>query len=67
MKWTGIYLIGFIFLIGGILAALWKLDVLASIGLTWTLIGLAIAVGIGIMLAVSYSGKKETIEIDQKK
>ena len=67
MKWTGIYLIGFVILIGGILAALWKLGILAHIGSTWTLIGLAIAVGIGIMLAVSHSGKKESIEIDQKK
>jgi hypothetical protein len=67
MKWTGIYLIGFVILIGGILAALWKLGVLARIGTTWTLIGLAIAIGIGIMLAVSHSGKKESIEIDQKK
>jgi hypothetical protein len=67
MKWTGIYLIGFVILIGGILAALWKLDILARIGATWTLIGVAIAIGIGIMLAVSHSGRKETIEIDQKK
>jgi hypothetical protein len=67
MKWTGIYLIGFVILIGGILAALWKLGILDRIGTTWTLIGLAIAVGIGIMLAVSHSGKKESIEIDQKK
>jgi hypothetical protein len=67
MKWTGMYLIGFVFLIGGVLAALWKLDILASIGAVWTLIGVAIAVGIGIMLSVSHSGKKESIEIDQKK
>jgi hypothetical protein len=67
MKWTGIYFIGFVILVGGILAALWKLDILASIGAVWTLIGVAIAVGIGIMLAVSNSGKKESIEIDQKK
>ena len=67
MKWTGIYLIGFVFLLGGILAAPWKLDILASIGTVWTLIGVLIAVGIGIMLAVSHSGKKESIEIDNKK
>jgi hypothetical protein len=67
MKWTGMYLIGFVILIGGILAALWKLDVLASIGTAWTLIGVAIAIGIGIMLAVSHSGNKESIEIDHKK
>jgi hypothetical protein len=67
MKWAGIYLVGFVIFVGGILAALWKLDILASIGTVWTLICLAIVVGIGIMLAVSHSGKKESIEIDQKK
>jgi hypothetical protein len=62
MKWTGIYLLGYVILIGGILAALWKLGILASIGMTWTLIGLMIATGIGIMVAVSNSGSKENIE-----
>ena len=66
MKWTGIYLIGYVILIGGLLAALWKMGVLASIGTAWTLIGVVIAIGIGIMLAVSSSGKRENIEIDRK-
>ena len=66
MKWTGIYLLGFVILIGGLLAALWKLGVLAIIGTTWTLIGVVIAIGIGIMFAVSSSGTKENIEIDRK-
>lgn len=66
MKWTGMYLLGFIVLIGGILAALWKLGILASIGTTWTVIGVVIAIGIGIMIAVSNSGTKENIEIDRK-
>jgi hypothetical protein len=57
MKWTGMYLLGYIVLIGGLLAALWKLGVLASIGTTWTLIGVVIVIGIGIMLAVSNSGR----------
>ena len=35
MKWTGMYLLGYIVLIGGVLAALWKMGVLASIGATW--------------------------------
>jgi len=67
MKWTGIYLLGYVILIGGLLAALWKLGVLARIGTTWTLIGVMIAIGIGIMLAVTSSGNKENIEIDRKK
>ena len=66
MKWASMYLVGFIILIGGVLAALWKLGILASIGTTWTVIGVVIAIGLGIMIAVSHSGSKENIEIDQK-
>ena len=66
MKFTGMYLFGFIVLICGVLAALWKLGILDSIGTTWTLIGVAIALGIGIMISVSSSGAKENIEIDRK-
>ena len=66
MKWTGMYLVGFVILLGGVLAALWKLGVLATIGTTWTLIGIAIAIGVGIMIAVSNSGAKENIEIQRK-
>ena len=60
------YLVGFLILLGGVLAALWKLGILASIGTTWTVIGVVIAVGIGIMIAVSNSGAKENIEIQRK-
>ena len=66
MKWTGMYLLGYVILIGGLLAALWKLGILATIGTTWTLIGVMIAIGIGIMISVSSSGTKESIEIDRK-
>ena len=60
------YLLGYIVLIGGVLAALWKMRVLASIGTTWTVIGVVILIGFGIMIAVSQSGTKENIEIDRK-
>ncbi len=66
MKWTGFYLIGYFVLISGLLAALWKMGVLSSIGAAWSVIGVVIAIGIGIMLAVSSSGKKENIEISRK-
>jgi hypothetical protein len=66
MKWAGMYLVGFIVLIGGVLAALWKLGVLQRIGIIWTLIGVAILIGIGIMISVSRSGTKENIQIDRK-
>jgi len=66
MKWAGLYLIGFVVLIGGVLAALWKMGILANVGATWTIIGVVIALGCGIMFAVSNSGKKENIQIDRK-
>ena len=65
MKWAALYLLGFVFLIGGILAALWKTDVLASIGAFLTGVGLIIAMGLGIMFAVANSGVKENIQIDK--
>ena len=60
MKWAGMYLVGFVVLVGGLLAALWKLGILASIGTTWTLIGVVIAIGFGIMIAVSPAAAKKT-------
>jgi hypothetical protein len=66
MKWAGMYFFGFVILVGGVMAALWKLGILARIGTAWTLIGLAIVVGIGIMIAVANSGIKENIQIDRK-
>lgn len=66
MKWTGMYLLGYIILIIGVLAALWKIGVLASIGAVWTIIGVVILIGFGIMISVANSGKKDNIEIDRK-
>jgi len=42
------------------------MGVLAGIGTVWTLIGVVIAIGLGIMLAVASSGSKENIQIDRK-
>lgn len=53
MRFVHIYLIGYFILIFGALAALWYGGVLRQISATWVLIGLMIAVGLGIMLAVS--------------
>ncbi len=65
MKWTGMYLLGYTILVGGVLAALWKIGVLESIGTFWTTIGVVIAIGLGIMIAVANSGSKENIQIDR--
>jgi hypothetical protein len=66
VKWAAMYFVGFVILVGGVLAALWKLGILDSIGTTWTVIGVVIAIGLGIMIAVSHSGSKENIEINRK-
>lgn len=65
MKWLQIYLVGYAILVMGMLAALSKLGVLDRIGTEWTLIGVVIAIGVGIMIAVTGSGDKKTIEIDK--
>ncbi|HSD37398.1 MAG TPA: hypothetical protein VLC92_07795 [Rhodocyclaceae bacterium] len=66
MKWAGMFMVGFVVLIGGLLAALWKLGVLASIGTGWTVIGVVILIGVGVMLSVSQSGSKESVEINRR-
>ncbi len=66
MKWAGLYFLGFAILIGGVLAALWKLGVLQNVSGTWIAIGVAILVGVGLMISVANSGSKENIQIDRK-
>jgi hypothetical protein len=65
MKFAGMYLLGYCILIAGIIAALWKTGVLERIGAAWTAIGIVIAIGLGIMIAVANSGRKENIEINK--
>ena len=67
MKWMGLYLLGYVIFVGGVIAALWKIGVLERLGATWTIIGLVIAVGVGIMIAVSSSGEKKIVEVDEKR
>ena len=66
MNWAGLYFVGFVILIGGVLAALWKLGILQNIEATWIAIAVAILVGVGIMISVANSGTKENIQIDRK-
>jgi hypothetical protein len=53
MRYVHLYLIGYFLLVAGALAALWYGGVLQQIAAMWVLIGLIIAVGLGVMLAVS--------------
>jgi len=65
MKWTGMYLLGYVIFVGGLFAALWKMGVLDTLGTTWTVIGVVLAIGLGIMMSVKGSGEKKTIEVDR--
>jgi hypothetical protein len=67
MKWMGLYLMGYVIFVGGVIAALWKMGVIEKLGATWTIIGIVLAVGVGIMIAVNSSGEKRIIEVDEKK
>jgi hypothetical protein len=66
MKWAGMYFVGFALLVGGGLAALWKLGILQNIETTWIVIGVVILAGLGIMVSISHSGTKQNIEIDRQ-
>ena len=61
MRFIHLYLIGYFVLLIGALAALWYGGVLKNVSPVWILIGLVVAVGLGIMLSVS-SGKPEITE-----
>ena len=58
MRYVHLYLIGYFILVLGALAALWYGGVLQHLSVAWIVIGLVIAAGLGIMLAVS-AGKPE--------
>ncbi|HET9263006.1 MAG TPA: hypothetical protein VFO14_08185 [Vicinamibacterales bacterium] len=58
MRYVHLYLIGYFILVLGALAALWYGGVLQQLSATWIVIGLVIAAGLGIMLAIT-AGKPE--------
>ncbi len=66
MKWMTIYLFGYLVFMAGVFIALWQLDVLDDLGSVWTTVIVLVALGIGVMIAVSNSGRKENVEIKSK-
>ena len=66
MKWAAMYFVGIVLLIGGVLAALWKLGILQHIETTWIVIGVMIGAGIGIMVSIAKRGTKQNIELDRE-
>jgi hypothetical protein len=53
MKFMRLYLIGYFILLVGAALALWQSGILRQIPGIWVAIGVVIAVGLGIVLAVS--------------
>lgn len=53
MKFMKLYLVGYFILVIGAVAALWQSGILEKIPGIWIAIGAIVAVGLGIMLAVS--------------
>jgi hypothetical protein len=58
MRFIHLYLVGYFVLVVGAVLALWQSGALEKVSAIWIAIGLIIAIGLGIMLAVS-SGKPE--------
>ncbi len=56
MRFINLFLVGYLVLAVGVVLALWKGGVLARLSPMWIAIGVVVAVGLGIMMAVS-SGK----------
>ncbi len=60
MKFLKIYLIGYFLLIVGAGLALWESGILDEIPGIWLAIGIIVAVGLGIMLAVASAPRAVT-------
>lgn len=56
MKFIHLFLVGYLVLVVGIVLALWQTGVLARVSPIWIAIGGIVAIGVGIVTAVS-SGK----------
>jgi hypothetical protein len=58
MRFINIYLVGYFIVVIGAVLALWQAGILAQLGAVWVVIGLIIALGLGIIFAVS-AGKPD--------
>ena len=53
MRFIHLYLIGYFILVVGAVLALWQAGILAHVSGVWLAIGTLVALGLGIMLAVT--------------
>ena len=65
MQRMGIFLMGYVLFVGCLLAAAWKLGVLASLGTFWTVVVLLALLGLGLILGVKRA-LPTRIELDQR-
>lgn len=65
MKFIHLFLVGYFVLILGVGLALWQSGVLGRVAPIWVGVGVLVAIGLGIMLAVS-SGKPTISEEVQR-
>jgi hypothetical protein len=64
MQRMGVFYIGYVIFLGCLLAAAWRLGVLASIGTFWTMITLLALLGVGLMIGVRRGTSR--IELEQR-
>ena len=65
MQRMGIFFMGYVLFVGCLLAAAWRLGVLASLGTFWTAVVLLALLGLGLMLGVKRA-MPTRIELDQR-
>ena len=64
MRFINLFLVGYVVLMLGIGIALWQSGILSRLSAVWIVVGVLVAVGVGIMLAVS-SGKPAVTEVQR--
>jgi hypothetical protein len=65
MRSIHLFLVGYFVLVLGVGVALWQVGVLSRVAAVWIVVGALVAIGVGIMMAVS-SGKSTITESIEK-
>jgi hypothetical protein len=65
MRSIHLFLVGYFVLVLGVGVALWQVGVLSRVAPVWIVVGALVAIGVGIMMAVS-SGKSTITESIEK-
>jgi hypothetical protein len=65
MTFIWVYLAGYFLLVGGAALVLWQAGVLARLPPLWTALGLLVAVGLGVLLAVAFA-RPRTLVSDRR-